>query len=67
MDARFEQMEARFNQVDARFDRIEERLDRVEKKMGGFRTEMSEMQETVDFISSKTIQHEKKLREFNRQ
>lgn len=67
VDARFEQVETRFNQVDARFDRIEERLDRVENKLGGFRAEMTEVQETVDFISAKTVQHEKKLREMNRQ
>jgi septation ring formation regulator EzrA len=67
VDARFEQVEIRFNQVDARFDRIEERLDRVESKLGGFRAEMTEVQETVDFMSAKTVQHEKKLREMNRQ
>lgn len=67
VDARFEQVETRFNQVDDRFDRIEKRLDRVENKLGGFRAEMTEVQETVDFISAKTVQHEKKLREMNRQ
>lgn len=67
MDEKFEKVDARFEQVDARFDRIEERLDRVENKLGGFRAEMTEVQETVDFISAKTVQHEKKLREMNRQ
>lgn len=52
-------------QMDQRFDRIEGRLDRMEKKMDGFRVELTETQETVDFISVKTLQHEKKLREMN--
>lgn len=51
--------------VDERFERIEERLDRVEKKIDGVRVELTETQETVDFISVKTLQHEKKLRELN--
>ena len=53
------------DKVDQRFDQIEERLDRMEKKMDGFRVEWTETQETVDFISVKTLQHEKKLREIN--
>jgi len=53
------------DKVDQRFDQIERRLDRMEKKMDGFRVEWTETQETVDFISVKTLQHEKKLRELN--
>ncbi len=53
------------DKVDQRFDRLEGRLDRMEKKMDGFRVELTETQETVDFISVKTLQHEKKLRELN--
>ncbi len=53
------------DKVDQRFDQIERRLERIEKKMDGFRVELTETQETVDFISVKTLQHEKKLREIN--
>ena len=60
-----DQMDHRFKKVDERFDSIEGRLDRIEKKMDGFRVELTETQETVDFISVKTLQHEKKLRELN--
>ena len=65
IDARFEQIDGRFKRVDERLDSIEGRLDRIEKKMDGFRVELTETQETVDFISVKTLQHEKKLREVN--
>lgn len=60
-----DKMDQKFKKVDERFDRIEGRLDRMEKKMDGFRVELTETQETVDFISVKTLQHEKKLREIN--
>ncbi|MGM0876463.1 MAG: hypothetical protein ACQEWV_17255 [Bacillota bacterium] len=56
-------MDQKFKKMDERLDRIDGRLDRMEKKMDGFRVELTETQETVDFISVKTIQHEKKLRE----
>ena len=59
------EMELRFKKVDEGLDSIEGRLDRIEKKMDGFRVELTETQETVDFISVKTLQHEKKLRELN--
>lgn len=67
VDKRFEQIDKRFDQVDKRFDKIEDRLERVEKKMDGFRVELREAQETIDFVSIKTIQHEKKLREQHHQ
>jgi len=67
MDQKFkkvdEKIDGRFERVDERFDSIEGRLDRIEKKMGGMRVELTETQETVDFISVKTLQHERKLRE----
>ncbi|MCM3410163.1 hypothetical protein KDJ21_008110 [Metabacillus litoralis] len=59
------EMELRFKKVDEGLDSIEGRVDRIEKKMDGFRVELTETQETVDFISVKTLQHEKKLRELN--
>ncbi|PMC36641.1 hypothetical protein CJ195_14495 [Bacillus sp. UMB0899] len=65
VDERFERIDERFEKIDERFDRIEGRLDRMEKKMDGVRVELTETQETVDFISVKTLQHEKKLRELN--
>ncbi|APC49584.1 hypothetical protein GLV94_15855 [Virgibacillus halodenitrificans] len=43
-------------------NRMDERFDRMEAKLNGSRVELTEIQETVDFLSSKTVQHEKKLR-----
>ncbi|MBO0960932.1 hypothetical protein J1P26_14620 [Neobacillus sp. MM2021_6] len=43
-------------------NRMDERFDRIETKLNGFRVELTETQETVDYLSIKTAQHEKKLR-----
>lgn len=48
--------------MDKRFDRVDERLERLDKKFDGMRVELTETQETVDFLSTKHVQHEKKLR-----
>ena len=37
------------------------RFDRLEKKVDGIRVDLTETQETVNFLSSKYAQHEKKL------
>ncbi|WML39471.1 hypothetical protein RCG19_20170 [Neobacillus sp. OS1-2] len=50
------------NRMDERFDQMDERFDRIESKLNGFRVELTETQETVDYLSIKTAQHEKKLR-----
>lgn len=65
MDQTFKKVDERFERIEVRLDRIEERFDRVEKKIDGVRVELTETQETVDFITVKTLQHEKKLRELN--
>ncbi|WP_256200778.1 hypothetical protein [Virgibacillus halodenitrificans] len=43
---------------------MDERFERLETKFNSTRAELIETQETVDFLSSKTVQHEKKLRKF---
>jgi chromosome condensin MukBEF ATPase and DNA-binding subunit MukB len=59
------------NRFEARIDRLEnemnERFNRLETKIDSLRTELTETQETVDFLSSKTIQHERKIRKLYRQ
>lgn len=50
------------NQMDEKFERMEERFDRIETKLNGFRVELTETQETVDYLTIKSAQHEKKLR-----
>lgn len=55
-----------FDQTDKKFEGLEEqmndRFDRLEKKFDGMQVGLRETQETVDFLSSKYAQHEKKLR-----
>jgi predicted nuclease with TOPRIM domain len=48
--------------IDEKFDRMEERFDRIESKLNGFRVELTETQETVNYLTIKNAQHEKKLR-----
>jgi hypothetical protein len=43
-------------------NRMDERFDRIEAKLNGFRVELTETQETVDYLTIKSAQHEKKLR-----
>ena len=46
---------------------VNERFDRLEQKFAGLRVELTETQETVHFLASKTIQHEKKLHHLAKQ
>lgn len=39
--------------MDAGFERVDQRFDRLEKKVDGTRVELTETQETVDYLSSK--------------
>ena len=66
IDERFEEIDQRFEKIDQRFDKMEERFDRLEKKFDGIRVELTETQETTDFVATKSIQHEKKIREMNK-
>ncbi|MFD2442879.1 hypothetical protein ACFSO7_02570 [Bacillus sp. CGMCC 1.16607] len=72
------QVENKLTAIDARLDEMDlrmtnqsketnERLDRIEKKMDGFRVELTESQESFDYLASKVTQHERKLRELYRQ
>ena len=63
MDKRFDELDKRFEEVDKRFDGIDSRLGRMEKKQDGSRIEVTEAQETINFLASKVIQHDRKLRE----
>lgn len=66
MNGRFDSLENRMEKLENRVDQLEntmnERFDRLEKKMDGLRVELTETQETVDYLSSKNLQHEKKIR-----
>lgn len=48
--------------MDKHFGQMDERFERLEAKFSGMRVELNETQETVDFLSSKNAQYEKKPR-----
>lgn len=50
--------------LEARMDRG---FDHLGKKIDGVRTDLTETQDTTDFLLSKTAQHEKKLRHYSEQ
>jgi predicted nuclease with TOPRIM domain len=68
LETKMQEMNDRF---EAKIERLEnemnERFNRLETKIDNLHTELTETQETVDFLSSKTIQHERKIRELYRQ
>ncbi len=65
IDERFEQIYKRLEQVDERFEQIDKRFDNLDKKVDGIRVDLTETQETTDFLSSKVVQHERKIRTIN--
>lgn len=73
INERFDSLENRMTGLENHMDKLEtrveslenkmdERFERLEKKFDGLRVEFRETQETVDYLASKNIQHEKKLR-----
>lgn len=40
---------------------MEKPFDRLDKKVDGLRVDLTETQETVDYLASKSLQHEKKI------
>ena len=74
LESRMDKMESRMDKLESRMDKLEndlqsfrknvdERFTRLEKKLEGIRAELTDAQETLDFVSSKTLKHEKKLRQ----
>ncbi|MBT2216023.1 hypothetical protein KK120_09340 [Virgibacillus dakarensis] len=47
--------------------KMDKGFDRLGKKVDGIRLELTETQETTDYVLSKTAQHEKKLRRLSEQ
>ncbi|MBW8348787.1 hypothetical protein K0H71_04880 [Bacillus sp. IITD106] len=63
LDSRMDKLEGTLNRrMDNMEARFKDRFDRLEKKLDVFRIELQETQETVDFLASKNLQHERKLR-----
>ena len=70
MNEKFEnQMNALKEYLENRVDQLEStmnnRFERIEKKMDSLRIEWIETQETVDYLASKNVQHERKLRQLS--
>lgn len=57
-------MNTRINDLESRMDTG---FDQLGKKFDGMRVELTETQETTDFVLSKTAQHEKKFHQFTNQ
>ncbi|KKE77947.1 MULTISPECIES: hypothetical protein [Oceanobacillus] len=70
-ETRMDNFESRMDNFESRIDNLEStmnnRFDRLEKKVDGIRVELTETQETTDYLLSKNAQHERKLRELSRQ
>lgn len=62
-----QKMDEKFDETNERLSQVENRLDRIEKKLDGFHVELTETQESVEFLLTKNAQHEKKLRELQKQ
>lgn len=72
LESRMDKLESRMDKLESRMDKLEndlqsfrknvdERFTRLEKKLEGIRAELTDAQETLDFVSSKTLKHEKSL------
>ncbi|MTW85985.1 hypothetical protein F3157_09980 [Virgibacillus dakarensis] len=70
-----EHVDNKFGQMNDKMDNLRNELDtkmdrgfnRLGKKIDGIRVDLTETQETTDYLLSKTAQHQKKLRQFSEQ
>lgn len=67
VDDRFDRIEDRLDTLEIRVDTLEKNMngqfDKLGRKVDGIRVELTETQETLDFVSTKTLKHDKKLRQ----
>ncbi|WP_047985462.1 hypothetical protein [Ornithinibacillus californiensis] len=68
MDANFEK---RFDEMDEkfekRFDEMDKRFDRLEKKVDGIRMDLTDTQQTTNYLLKKIADHDNKLLELSQQ
>ncbi|MDC3411929.1 hypothetical protein NC797_02540 [Aquibacillus sp. 3ASR75-11] len=63
-----EHMDKKLDKVKGELEtKMDAGFDRLGKKVDGLRIDLTETQETVDFLSSKSVQHERKLRKVSEQ
>lgn len=46
---------------------MNQRFDRLDAKFSGMRVELTESQESIHYLTSKSLQHDRKLREIHEQ
>lgn len=70
MESRMDSMESKMDNLESRMDNLESKMEkgfeRLGKKVDGIKVELTETQETTDYLLSKTTQHEKKLRKLSK-
>lgn len=58
-----QELNQKIDDLEARMiDRMDSRFDELEKKVDGKSTELSETQETLHWVATKTLQHEQKIK-----
>lgn len=66
LEKKMDNLENRMDRLENRMDSIEIKMDkgfnRLDVKFSGMRVELTESQETIDYVATKTLQHEQKLR-----
>lgn len=56
-----ERFELRFEEMDKRFEEVDKRFDNLDKKVDGIRVDLSETQETTNFLLIKAARQDKKI------
>ena len=64
MDTLEEKMDQRINTLEKKMDK---RFDRLDAKFSGMRVELTESQESIHYLTSKSLQHDRKLRKIHEQ
>ncbi|GGB58580.1 hypothetical protein GCM10011409_40060 [Lentibacillus populi] len=68
VDNKFDQMSDKMDNMRSELDtKMDRGFNRLGKKIDGIRVELTETQETTDYLLSKTARHQKKLRQFSEQ
>lgn len=59
-----EKMNTNINHLE---DKMDHRFDRLDAKFSGLRVELTESQESIHYLTSKSLQHDQKLRKIHEQ
>ncbi|MEH7385872.1 hypothetical protein V7147_10730 [Bacillus sp. JJ1521] len=71
MDEKFEKMDDKFEKLEKKMDEgfanINKKLDRLTVRLDGVQEDLNETKETVQFLHTKVVQHDKKLHKLSHQ